>query len=399
MKVHLNECLAKVEAAYPGNRDTAKLILAAAAATLLKRSHPLSLILVGQPSSGKTSLLMPLTKAKKDSSLHDRILRVDEFTPASLVTHASQKDEKSLSKIDLLPKMKGRCVINKEMAPLFSGHEEDVAKRFAVMASVLDGEGYVSSSGNHGMRGYPDPIVFTLIGAVTPKVLTPKVVDAMNSIGPRLCFWNMPERSAGFTWKGPSKNRPKLEREAQSEMQEFLEALFSKNKAESISIEEFILPEELKCQLAAISVLMSHLRATVRRSKGEVDDVETLDISQEAPERSFSYLHQVACALALIEGRRDIQIQDLLFPLRIALSSGRSERVKIMKLLFNSTSPRSHQDFMYYLDLSDDTVRKRVGLLTTLQLVRLVSDNKTHLYDLVEALSDVRTALEGYGPI
>lgn len=143
MNNNLDLTLDKIEFAYPGLRETARLILAIAATTRLDRPQPLAVILVGGPSSGKTSLLMPLTKSSADSTLYSQVLRIDDFTPASLVSHAANRKTEDLEKIDLLPRMRNRCVICKEMAPLFTGHEEELMKKFGVFASILDGEGYM----------------------------------------------------------------------------------------------------------------------------------------------------------------------------------------------------------------------------------------------------------------
>ena len=102
---------------------------------------------------------MPLTTGGKNSPLANSVLRIDDFTPASLVSHSANRKSTELSKTDRLPKMRDKCVITKEMAPLFTGHEDELMKKFAVLASVLDGEGYISSSGNHGQRGYEEALM------------------------------------------------------------------------------------------------------------------------------------------------------------------------------------------------------------------------------------------------
>jgi GTPase SAR1 family protein len=175
MKKKITEVIALVEKTYAGLGETARMVLAGAATTRLERQHPLSIILIGGPSSGKTTLLIPLTRGSKDTALRQSVLRLDDFTPASLVSHAANRKTDDLAKIDILPKMSGKCVITKEMAPMFTGHEDELMKKFAVFASILDGEGYVSGSGSHGQRGYSERIVFTLMGAVTPEVLSRKV--------------------------------------------------------------------------------------------------------------------------------------------------------------------------------------------------------------------------------
>ena len=49
--------------------------------------------------------------------------------------------------MDLLPKIKDKTLITKELGPVFQGKVQDVQERFAVLTSVLDGQGFVSNSG------------------------------------------------------------------------------------------------------------------------------------------------------------------------------------------------------------------------------------------------------------
>jgi hypothetical protein len=46
------------------------------------------------------------------------LLRVDDFTPASFVSHAANRKKSQLESIDLLPRVKDKVMLTKELAPL-----------------------------------------------------------------------------------------------------------------------------------------------------------------------------------------------------------------------------------------------------------------------------------------
>ncbi len=150
--------------------------------------QPTSLIYVGPSGSAKTLVCTLLTPDGKHEELKEWIIRVDKFTPASFVTHASNVKKEKLKDIDLLPKIKDRCLITKELAPLFRGKETDLQDNFSILITVLDGKGLVSTSGVQGTRGYDGDISFSWLGATTP--LSNRVHKLMAQLGTRLVFYN-----------------------------------------------------------------------------------------------------------------------------------------------------------------------------------------------------------------
>jgi hypothetical protein len=387
----ISEVLDQVERAYPGLRNMAKLVLAAVATTRLDRQHPLALILIGGPSSGKTSLLMPLTRGVEDSALRDGVLRVDDFTPASLVSHSANRKIEDLEKIDLLPKLRGKCVIVKEMAPLFTGHEDELMKKFGVFASILDGEGYVSSSGSHGQRGYTDPIVFTLLGAVTPKVLQAKVYACLNAIGPRFCFAEMPPRPLDPNiWRGPDKDRKQIEADATQAIAEFVEDLFERIPEGSVERDEFTISDQTRGMLSFIASLMASLRSQVSVEFDDERKPFISSISVESPERAFRYLEQLVFGAALLDQRKEVQDSDLKLALEVALGSANPSIRRMVRIFFEADRPRTVHDLSIRLELSDDTARKYAEQLQRFEVLHLVSVDGTKEWDLKPPFNSLR---------
>ena len=86
------------------------------------------------------------------------IYRCDTFSPKAFVSHAANVKVEQLKNIDLLPKIDLKLLITKELAPVFRGKQDELIDRFSILISVLDGRGFVSSSGSRGTRGYDYPI-------------------------------------------------------------------------------------------------------------------------------------------------------------------------------------------------------------------------------------------------
>lgn len=94
--------------------EAAEACLAVIAALHIKDIvNPLSLILVGRPSSSKTTVL---GFYKEDKEL---VYHTDKFTPKSFVSGYANCEAKTLPKIDLLPRIKHKVLIVPELAPIF----------------------------------------------------------------------------------------------------------------------------------------------------------------------------------------------------------------------------------------------------------------------------------------
>jgi hypothetical protein len=100
--------------------------------------------------------------------LEEYIIRSDKYTPKSFVTHAANRKKEELEDIDLLPKLRDKILITKELAPILRGRETEMQENFSILISVLDGKGFTSHSGSQGTRGYKEAIVFNWLGATTP---------------------------------------------------------------------------------------------------------------------------------------------------------------------------------------------------------------------------------------
>src|SRR5439155_20871051 len=91
------------------------------------------------------------------------VYTTDNFTPAAFVTHASNVKRQDLDRVDLLPRIRYRTLIARDLAPLFGAKKDDVTKSLGILTRVLDGQGLETDSGLHGQRGYRGDYVFMLL--------------------------------------------------------------------------------------------------------------------------------------------------------------------------------------------------------------------------------------------
>jgi hypothetical protein len=147
-----------VESRFPGYWRAVDVGLSVYATLLLaKNSNPVTVIYLGSPSAGKTTVVNMFTD-------HEASYVSDNFTPAAFVSHSANVSKEALSEIDLLPRIRHKVLITPELAPNFRGKEDELTKRFSILTRVLDGQGLMTDSGTHGRRGLPRRLPVCLAG-------------------------------------------------------------------------------------------------------------------------------------------------------------------------------------------------------------------------------------------
>ena len=299
--------------------------------------QPTSLIYVGASGSAKTTVCSLLTPDSDHKGLKKWIIRVDKFTPASFVTHASNVKKEKLKDIDLLPKIKNKCLITKELAPLFRGKETDLQDNFSILISVLDGKGYVSTSGVQGMRGYEGDISFSWLGATTP--LSNRVHKIMAQLGTRLVFYNTDgeEKTIDELLEFARRtNTTDAEARCRQICNEFLEEFFKSHPVRSIPESDLTFPEHLLERLVRYVDLMCHLRAGFSMKENGVGEKIFSKPELETPYRAITIFKNIAYGSALIHGRDEVNEDDLSQIEHIAYSSMPEQRRLVFQALVES---------------------------------------------------------------
>lgn len=301
--------------------------LAVAAVGCIKdASKPTALILVAPSGAGKTmalGFLMPM----KGTPSTQYFYRSDDFTVHSFVSHKADATEEELREIDLLPKLKDKTLITKELAPLFRGKEVELEERFAKLTSILDGQGYTSDSGAHGQRGYPEAINFRWLGATTP--LSNEALRVMANLGPRILFFSLDrdiKDTEALTRLVLDSQHEAKQRRARRAVQKFVEEFFARFRLRSVDASDIALSDDFARKLALLAKVTSALRTMI---KGDRKD------EAEHPERVLFMLKHIAIGSVLINGRNEVTNHDMGLVRHIATSSGPWTRQKVFRALLS----------------------------------------------------------------
>lgn len=314
----------------------------------------------------KTTALFILAECSK-------IYRSDQFTPASFVSHSASVKREKLSDIDLLPRIKDKSLITKELAPVFGADEDQLLKNISILTSVLDGQGYVSDSGVHGQRGYPDPHMFVWLGAIVD--IPYRVWKLLGNLGPRLYFLRVNGQ----------------DRDEETRLNELIDAMYlvkvkecaSKAYAYFSKLDEALFAKKIVWQrvnddrgllrkVLRIAKVLAHLRAVVHVWETEGSGGSEYNYSSpviEDPARATNALYNLAIGHAVFHGRHKITEDDLRIVTRVAFDSATKERVKLLDLLIENNGVVSTVDFELALGCSKATALKTMKELEIIGLV------------------------------
>jgi hypothetical protein len=361
---------------------------------------PLVAIIIGNPGNFKT-LGMEMPRRWYDVCYKDKI------SPKSWVTHAASDNKGDLDAIDLIREMKDKMLIIPELAPIFMQDEEILLDTLSTLTRLADGNGLLTHSGLHGTRGVDGALMFTMLGAIVHVPL--KVYKVLSNLGPKIYFYNTDFQQATKNEikqslkgeKHESKKRaiqdalfsymlwlevcPSLI-EIRSGSLKDLDATTNasaideeKTKPENSVINRVIQWDQDKDKeyafdiISELALFLAKLRgnaytyqarvsARLESSKGKESESD-VDETQNKYEYEYGYeepieeearragqvLYNVARAHAFeVCGRNYITEDDLIIPIKFALSAANKLRVRITKLLL--TARNTNGSFVNELD-------------------------------------------------
>ncbi len=332
-------------------------------------TNPFGLVYVDVPSTGKTIVLNFFSECK------DWVYTTDSFSPASFVSQAANVKTKDLPKIDLLPKIKDRVLIVRDLAPLLGMRDDDLLKTIGILTRLFDGEGLKVDGGVHGSRGYEEECLFMLLAASTP--IRPRVWRVMGNFGARLFFYNLnaPDKSTSTLANQLSaelspKKKEKLCREATFQLLDGLshreDAIFWDKKAEN---------KQLLEEIAMIAQLVACLRGIINvweehSADGKFNHTEP---QIEKPDRINQCLYNLARGHAVACGRTSLNDQDIAIVLRVALCSASLERTKLLNKLIENDGVLATEDVIHKMDWSRTSALKYMEVLRYLKIVEEIS--------------------------
>jgi hypothetical protein len=367
---------------------------------LKNRTKPLSVMFEASSGYGKTAVLQmcfpPFTtenSSNQDKSLkmhmEKYVYRSDKFTPKAFVSYAANVKKEELEKIDLLPKLKNKVLVTKEMAPIFRGRETELKDNFSMLISVLDGKGLTTDSGMRGNRGYSGDIIFNWLGATTP--LPASTHRMMSQLGTRLMFFELsfPEPTEedliAYAEKGDAG---KAEVECNLAVAKFIVDFFKRNPVGSIDAESIVFTKELRHQLVKWAVFLVKARSEIKYDKESGDWEPISAMRPEAPYKVVNYLKELAIGHALIHDRKEIAQADMSLVAHTAISSVPGHLRPIIKELRKVDSVDAKKGEMICA-VSRTTIRKYFKELELLGIVRLENGaRQTNMSDTVSLAQD-----------
>jgi hypothetical protein len=323
-------------------------------------SKPFPLVLIDVPSSGKTITINFF------SGLDKLVYETDKFTPASFVSNAANKSEEQLEKIDMLPRIRYNMVLIRDLASIFSKRKEDLKESLGILTRILDGGGFQTDSGTHGGRGYSGDYLFMMLAASTP--LKNRVWQIMGNLGSRLLFLRLrsPEKSEQeLVTQLKEENYKAKQEKCQAKTTQLFQTLWSNNK-NGIEWNKEKDSNNLLEKISKTAKLLSHLRGTINENESFSHQEEQTII--EKPDRINQLLYNLARGHAVLQGRRQINAQDLAVVFRVALDSARLSRSNTLRSLLRNDGYLTTNDAEVELGVSTPTAIKRLDDLVNLNI-------------------------------
>lgn len=370
------EWLEVIQENFPDLEFASRLCAAVSAQLLINDiTNPFGVVLVDVPSAGKTIALNFFDINE------DLVYSTDKFTPASFVSNATNVKAESLKNVDLLPRIKDRVFLVRDMATLFSKREEDLNELLGLMTRVFDGEGLKTDTGVHGARHYAGSYNFMFLAASTPP--SHRVWKMMSTLGSRLFFFNLHSRDLSnselVALLEPTSHKEK-ERICRNATRNLLENLWASNP-EGISWPENGVSKEQKIVIAHCARLLARLRGTIVEDRdnelGQVRLFKTANI--EKPARLLQNFYNLARGSAVVRGSLQTDSTDLQFVVALALDSAIPSRSQLIQTLIDKEGRLTTSQIEKALHCSKTTARAMMDTFEALGICHQSDDKQGYV--------------------
>jgi hypothetical protein len=334
-------------------------------------TNPFALALVDVPASGKTITL-------NFFNIPSLAYATDNFTPASFVSHATNVKREDLIKVDMLPRIRFRTLIIRDLAPIFGAKEDDLLKTLGILTRALDGEGLQTDSGVHGARGYAGDYLFMLLAGTTP--IPPRVFKLMGTLGSRLFFLALHSRTKTHG-ELIAQNRGTSRLQKEQICREATDALFRTlwtTNPNGVEWNKDGDPEDCLHVIARCAELLAVLRGVIQVWHSENDDgVKHSSPVIELPDRINCLFCNLARGHAMLCGRSQISELDLAPVLELTLDSASRNRSKVFRGLLEQGGALKTSQVEAILRCSKPTALKEMEALVVLGIAdkqKIVAD-------------------------
>ena len=371
--VPYDEWVRTVKGNFPEFAVVAEACLSTVTQLLIKDiTNCFALVIVDVPSSGKTITI----------NFFDEIAMLsyssDVFTPASFVSNSAAVKKEDLPNIDLLPRIRRKTLLIRDMATIFSQRDDDLMKSLGILTRVLDGEGLSTDTGVHGRRALRGDYVFMILAASTPPAL--RVWKAMGTLGQRLFFLGLhsPSKSEETLVKQlRGTSYKEKEHKCRHVTSEFLRTLWNKYP-DGVDWNRDADDDECLRIITRCARLLSRLRGQVivYKEKWDGDSEEHSHTAPiiEKPDRINQCLYNLARGHALAMGRTRLEKNDMKIVLLVSWDTAPGHRAKVFQELLAKNGALRTNDVIELLGCSDTTARKELETLCILKVCNEVKD-------------------------
>jgi len=349
-----------IERYFPNKFCYLKLVLAAGYGTLFINgiTQPISLFLLGDPSTKKSSLLEIMRGL-------DKALFSDIFSPASFVSGA-----RDIEGGDLLPRLRNRCLVTPELGVLFK--DRNLPQTLGMLTRLLDGFGYVRHTG-FGEVGIHENVRFNWCAAIVK--IQPKIWDLLGHLGHRLLFLHLENENESVEAvenrlvRMITEDRDYIEklsicRNAVIAFFQNIQARYPNGVTWNTAMDN----PRAKQIIVRAALMLKSLRGTI-------DPKDATNTIFEEPTRLTQSFYNICRGHALMHYRTHIIVNDVESVLTIMLDSAPPERKKLLLTLLKQNG---EIDADQYMKISKHDHKRVLGVFNDfeiLNIAELIQDN------------------------
>ena len=345
---------------FPDKFFYLKLILASGYATLFINgiTQPISLFLLGDPSTKKSTLLEIMRGL-------DRVLWSDIFSPASFVSGA-----RDIEGGDLLPRLRNRCLVTPELGVLFK--DRNLPQTLGLLTRLLDGMGYVRHTG-FGEVGVHENVRFNWCAAIVK--IQPKIWDLLGHLGHRLLFLHLENDSESveavenrlirmITEDRDYNEKLSICRLATISYFQKIQAKYPNGVTWNIAMDE----QSAKQLIVRAALMLKSLRGTI-------DPKDATNTIFEEPTRLTQSFYNICRGYALMHDRTYVIYNDVESVLAVMLDSAPPERKKLLLALLKQNGEIDADQYVKISKYNYKRVQDGFTNFEILNIVEFIQDN------------------------
>ena len=349
-----------IERYFPNKFFYLKLVLAAGYSTLFINgiTQPISLFLLGDPSTKKSTLLEIMRGL-------DRVLWSDIFSPASFVSGA-----RDIEGGDLLPRLRNKCLVTPELGVLFK--DRNLPQTLGLLTRLLDGFGYVRHTG-FGEVGVHENVRFNWCAAIVK--IQPKHWDLFGHLGHRLLFLHLENENESVEAvenrlvRMITEDRDYVEklsicRNAVIAFFQNIQARYPNGVTWNTAMDN----QRAKQIIVKAALMLKSLRGTI-------DPKDATNTIFEEPTRLTQSLYNICRGYALMHYRTHIIVNDIESVLTIMLDSAPPERKKLLLTLLKQNGEIDADQYMEISEYDHKRVLDEFNDFKILNIVEFIQDN------------------------